>query len=782
MGIYSSLKRRVIGDPRASGELTGQVLPPWLGLPTFASDTLSSAAYATEETMVVLALAGAGALTVAGPLAAAVAVLMIIVIIGYRQTVRAYPDGGGAYVVATRNLGRRPGLVAAAALLVDYTLTVAVSVSAGTAAIVSAFPELSPARLLVALTFLGVITVTNLRGVREASIVVAVPVYAFVSIMGAMILRGIVLCSTSGCPAVPFEQPEVPAAVTGLTVWLVLRAFATSATSLTGVEAVSHGVQAFRPPASRNAGITLGLIGLLAVPMVLGIAYLATNIEGVVAFAGLERTVTSQIAGAVFGPSSVGFFGVQVATAAILFLAANTAYADFPRLASRLADDRFLPRQLSARGDRLVFSNGIIALSLAAALLIALAGARVTLLVALYIVGVFTAFSLSQLGMVRHWLRERNPGWRASAALNLVGALATGAVLLVVVVTKFTVGAWVVLVLGPAVVLAMIGVRRHYDAYEAAVVGMGLHPQPQRPVRVIVLEDRVDAATAASVAYAYGIGAAHITGVLVPTGRQRENARERWRQLAPGLEVNEYAPGLRRTPAMAQRDIALERAGQHPEAFTMAVVPETRSNTWIDVARRHRVAQRAKAALVANGRLVVTNVVSPIGGPGPYQVTEPVEHHVVVLVNRVHRATLRAIAYAESLQATSVQALSVNVGSRRSREILVDWKKAGLKVPLDLVDSPYRSLIDTVEDYIAEFAPDGQHTVVTVVMSEFVLPRWWQRSLHNQTVLQIKSALLFTRGVVTTSVPTLLSSLDPDALPSAEADGPLTVDHQQQPA
>ena len=240
-------------------------------------------------------------------------------------------------------------------------------------------------------------------------------------------------------------------------------------------------MQAFRPPASRNAGITLGLIGLLAVPMVLGIAYLATNIEGVVAFAGLERTVTSQIAGAVFGPSSVGFFGVQVATAAILFLAANTAYADFPRLASRLADDRFLPRQLSARGDRLVFSNGIIALSLAAALLIALAGARVTLLVALYIVGVFTAFSLSQLGMVRHWLRERAPGWRASAALNLVGALATGAVLLVVVVTKFTVGAWVVLVLGPGVVLAMIGVRRHYDAYEAAVVGMGLHPQPQRP-------------------------------------------------------------------------------------------------------------------------------------------------------------------------------------------------------------------------------------------------------------------------------------------------------------
>ena len=780
MAVLHALKRRLIGDPRASGELTGQVLPPWLALPTFASDTLSSAAYATEETMVVLALAGAGALSLAFPLAAAVAVLMIIVIVGYRQTVRAYPDGGGAYVVATRNLGPRAGLVAAAALLVDYTLTVAVSVSAGTAAIVSAFPVLAPARLAVAMTFLALITVINLRGVREASVVVAVPVYAFVSIMGGMILRGVVMCTFAECPSVPFVDTAVPEAVTGLTVALVLRAFATSATSLTGVEAVSNGVTAFRAPSSRNAATTLALIGLLAAPMLLGIAYLASSIEGVVAFAGVERTVTSQIAAAVFGLESIGFFGVQVATAAILFLAANTAYADFPRLASRLAADKYLPNQLAARGDRLVFSNGILALSAAAAILVAVAGARVTLLVALYIVGVFTAFSLSQLGMVRHWLRERGHGWRGRAALNLVGAMATGAVLVVVGITKFTAGAWVVLVIGPLVVLSMTGVRRHYENYERAIVELGLHPQPRRPVRVLIMEDRVDAATASSVAYAYGVGATHVEGMLIPTSRRRDDARDRWRKLAPDLEVGEHVSGFRRTPAMTMRDLALSEAMAHPEAFTTTIVPETRSDTWVDVARRHQVAQRAKAVLVANGRLVVTNVVAPIGGPGPYQVTEPVQHHVVVLVNQVHRATLRAVAYAESLQSTSVQALSINVGGQRSREILDDWQRAGLKIPLDLVDSPYRSMIDSITDYIEEFAPDGQHTVVTVVMAEFVLPRWWQRSLHNQTVLKLKSALLFSRGVVTTSVPTLLWADDDEV--DVAGDVRPTGDPQTQPA
>lgn len=761
MAILTSLKRRLIGSPRASGELTEQVLPPWLGLPVFASDTLSSAAYATEETMVVLALAGAGALSVVWPLSGLVAVLMAIVIAGYRQTIRAYPDGGGAYRVARNNLGERAGLVAAAALLIDYTLTVAVSVAAGTAAIVSAVPQLAPARLIIALTFLAVITVINLRGVRDVSRPVAVLVYGFLLVMAMMIVRGVLLC-TDGCPAVPFEQTVLPDIGTGLTVFLVLRAFATASTSLTGIEAVSNGVGAFRAPAARNAANTLGVIGLIAVPMFAGISYLATRIPGVVAFEGVDRTVTSQIAAAVFGLESVGFFAVQVATAAILFLAANTAYADFPRLASTLAADRFLPRQLVRRGDRLVLSNGILGLSAAAALLLVAAGARVTFLVGLYIVGVFTAFSLSQAGMVRHWLRERSPRWQVSVVLNLIGTAATATVLAIVLITKFAVGAWVVLVVAPLLVWAMMSIRRHYDAFETAIAGVEPRAQPTRPLHVAIIEDRVDAATAAAVAYAYGIGARTVRAVLVPTGPRRNDARARWRMLAPDLEVTETAPGITTTPPQAMRDAARRISEEHPDDFTVAVIPETRSATWVDLARRHRVAQRAKAALVADGTTVVTNVVTPIGGPGPYQVVEPVQHHVVVLVNRVHRAALRALAYAESLQATSVRALSINVSGARSGEILDDWQTAGLRVPLDIIDSPYRSLVESVRDYLEEFEPDGQHTVVTVVLSEFVLPHWWQRSLHNQSVLQLKSALLFSRGVVITSVPTRLSSLRPE--------------------
>ncbi|CAN5332888.1 APC family permease [soil metagenome] len=771
MAVLSKFKRRIIGDPRASGELTDQVVPPWLALPVFASDTLSSAAYATEETMVVLALAGAGALALAWPLASVAAVLMVIVIAGYRQTIRAYPDGGGAYRVARANLGERAGLAAAAALLIDYTLTVAVSVAAGTAAIVSAFPSLGPGRLAIALAFLSLITIGNLRGVRDASNVVAVPVYSFVLVMVAMIAVGVVRC-TDGCPPVPFEQLALPDTGTGLTVFLVLRAFATSATSLTGVEAISNGVGAFRAPAARNAANTLAVIGLIAAPLFLGISYLATRIPGILAFEGVERTVTSQIAAAVFGLDSAGFFAVQVATAAILFLAANTAYADFPRLASALATDRFLPRQLASRGDRLVFSNGIIALAVAAGALMVFSGARVTLLVGLYIVGVFTAFSLSQVGMVRHWLRERGERWRLSVTLNVVGAVATTTVLVIVLVTKFAVGAWVVLVAGPLLVWGMRSIRRHYDAYDATIARMDLHLQPRRPVHVVVLEDRVDAATAASVAYAYAIGSRSVEAIIVSTGTRRSDARERWRLLARDLEVHEHTSGLTTSPTRAMLDAAVDESAEHPDDFTVALVPETRSDTWVDVARSHRIALRAKATLVADGRLVVTNVVAPIGGPGPYQIVEPVEHHVVVLVNRVHTAALRAIAFAKSLQATSLQAVSINVSGERSAEILSDWQAVGLKVPLDIIDSPFRTVVDSLQDYIEDFRPDGQRVVVTVVMSEFVLPHWWLRSLHNQTVLQLKSALLFTRGVVTTSVPTLLPTLDLDRLPEPDQGPP----------
>lgn len=749
----TSLKRALIGDPRPTAELQDQLLPRWLALPVFSSDTLSSVAYATEEMMIVLALAGAAAFDLVGPLSLAIAAVMVIVLASYSQTVRAYPGGGGAYRVARDNLGQRAGLVAAAALLIDYALTAAVSVAAGTAAMVSAVPELQQARVPVALAFLAVMTVANLRGVREAGLVFAVPVYAFVAVMLAMIVTGFVRC-VGGCPAVPFEGTAVIEPVAGLGAFLVLRAFATGATALTGVEAVSNGVPAFRPPASRNAAAVLSVIGVIGVTLFVGISLLAVAIPGVVAFAGLERTVTSQIAAAVFGGGSAGFYAVQIATTAILVLAANTAYADFPRLASVLAADRFAPRQLASRGDRLAFSNGILVLSLVASVLLVVSGARVTGLVALYVVGVFTAFTLSQTGMVRRWLTLRDRGWRRGAALNAVGATATGTVLGIVAVTKFRVGAWVIVLAMPLLVAGMAAVRRHYERFAEAVAAEPLTLPDTRPVHVVILEDRVDAATAASLSYAKGIGAASITAVAVPPPTRRD-VRSRWRQMAPDIPMQEMR-AFRRSPSMAMHDAARQAAAAHEDAFTTAVVPETLSRSWVDVLRRHRVAQRVKARLVADGSLVVTNVVAPPGGPGPYQVVEPAEHHVVVLVNRVHAAALRSLAYARSLDATSVRALSVNVTGERSAEIMAAWQRVGLDVPLELVDSPFRSLVDTVLAYVRELRPDGQHTVVTVVMSELVLPDWWQRPLHNQTVLQIKSALLFARGVVTTSVPSRL--------------------------
>jgi amino acid transporter len=768
MGLAPTVKRVLIGDPRASGELGRQTLPPRLGLPVFAADTLSSVAYATEETMVVLALAGLTSLRLAWPIALGVAVLMAVVIAGYAQTVRAYPDGGGAYRVARRNLGEGPGLVAAAALLVDYVLTVAVSIAAGTAAIISAFPELAPGRLVMALTALAVLSVLNLRGTRESGAAVALPVYAFLAVMGATIATGLLRC-VGGCPEVPFDQVVLPDVGSGLTAWLLLRAVATSATSLAGVEAVSNGVAAFRPPAARNAARTLLGIGCTAIPLLLGVAWLAAHIPGVVVFEGVERTVTSQIAAAVYGPASPGFYAVQVATAAILFLAANTGYADFPRLASALADDHHLPAQLARRGDRLVFSNGILVLTGAAAVLLVGAGARVTSLVGAYVVGVFTAFTLSQSGMVVHWHDVAGRRARASQVLHLVGALATSAVLVVVLVTKFRSGAWVVVLVGPALVWAMRRIRRHHEAYEEATRPVALHPHPRRPVRVVVFDDRVDAATAAALAYAYGIGAVAVEGVLVPTGG-RGGARARWRALAPDVEVREPSSGLVTTPAATMRAAAREAAAAHPESFTVAVVPEIRSATLVEVARRHPLAQRAKAALVSDASCAVANVVAPVGGPGPYQVVEPVAHHVVVLVDRLHRASLRAVAYAESLQATSVQGLAIDTGERRSRQLLADWVRAGMTMPLDVVDSPYRSLLPTLLDYLEDLRPDGQHTVVTVVMGEYVLARPWQRALHGHTALAVKRALLFERGVVATSVPSRLATLDrarPPADPAA---------------
>src|SRR5687767_1011260 len=408
--LPAALKRVVLGRPMSSGELEHTLLPKILALPVFSSDPLSSNAYATQEILLVLGIAGAGSLDLVNPIAIAVALLLATVVISYRQTVRAYPNGGGAYIVAHENLGTYPGLLAAAALLIDYVMTVSVSITAGADAIVSAAPELANLKIEMAVGFIVLITLANLRGVRESGILFSVPTYGFIVSIVVLIVVGFVRC-TGGCPLAESHDIELHTE-SALTLFLLLRAFAAGTSALTGVEAISNGVPAFRYPQSRNAATTLTIMGTVSISMFLGVSWLADKMQ-VRYVHGQETSVLGDIAHGVFG-GGFGFYAVQVATAAILILAANTAFADFPRLASILATDRFLPRQLMNRGDRLVFSNGVLILSVFASILIVVFGADLNRLIQLYLVGVFVSFTLSQAGMVVHWRKFKEPGWRRS--------------------------------------------------------------------------------------------------------------------------------------------------------------------------------------------------------------------------------------------------------------------------------------------------------------------------------------------------------------------------------
>ncbi|MDQ7850848.1 MAG: APC family permease, partial [Armatimonadota bacterium] len=453
----SQVKRVLLGPPLPTRRIVHERLNKIQGLAVFSSDALSSSAYATEEILLALMLAGPSALRLAWPVSLAITSVLAIVVFSYFQTVHAYPGGGGAYIVAHANLGVWFGLVAAAALMIDYVLTVSVSVSAGVAAITSAIPGLFSRRVALALAAVALIAVVNLRGVRESGTVFSVPTYLFIGIMLTLVVLGVL--RTWGTPALPPRlPPAVPAAFQPLTLFLILRAFASGSAAMTGVEAISNGVMAFRPPESRNAGITLIWMGAILGVLFLGITYLSQHL-GIVPTA--HETVVSQLARAVFG-GGLGYYLTQAATASILILAANTSFADFPRLASILARDRFFPRQFANLGDRLVFGNGILLLAFLSGLLIYVFDASTHQLIPLYAVGVFVSFTLSQSGMVRKWWRERGRGWAHSIIFNLLGAVATAIVLVVVVMAKFAQGAWIVALLVPALIWFMRSVWLHY--------------------------------------------------------------------------------------------------------------------------------------------------------------------------------------------------------------------------------------------------------------------------------------------------------------------------------
>ncbi len=461
--FLSQVKRLFVGAPIPSHLAHRERFSKVTGLAVLSSDPLSSVAYATEEVLRVLAIGGVGALSLVTPIGGVIAAMLAVVVFSYRQTIAAYPNGGGAYIVAKDNLGRLPSLIAAAALLIDYVLTVSVSIAAGVAAITSAIPAWHLNTVEVSLAFVAVLMLGNLRGVRESGRLFAAPTYFFIVSILAMLAVGAWRYLTGTLEPVGLPDSPVPLGSGGLTAlgtFTILRAFSNGCTAMTGVEAVSNGVPAFRPPESRNAASTLVTMAVISIVMFMGITLLAHAYNII---PSETETVVSQIARGTFGGRGLLYYAIQVATMLILVLAANTAYADFPRLASIVARDRFLPRQFMNQGDRLAFSNGIIILSvLAAALLVVFAGDTHSL-IPLYMIGVFVSFTLSQAGMVIHWRRLRTAGWRSSAVINGFGAVVTGIVLVIVAITKATEGAWIVLVMIPTLVVIFEVTRRHYD-------------------------------------------------------------------------------------------------------------------------------------------------------------------------------------------------------------------------------------------------------------------------------------------------------------------------------
>jgi amino acid transporter len=634
--MASTLKRILIGRPLATDQAEHQRISKTIGLAVFSSDAISSTAYATGEILIVL-VGSAGMVMANGmvttdllkPIAFMVVVLLAVVANSYRETIHAYPDGGGAYVVARENLGTIPSLVAGASLLVDYVLTVSVSVAAGVLAITSAFPGLGSWRVWLCLGFVAILTVGNLRGVKESGTFFAIPTYIYI---GALILfigwatylhlRGTLPVIYQGTPEQIREVEELQRshgpAVGAVSAFIFARAFASGAVALSGVEAISNGIPAFRKPTSRNAAVTLGWMTAILGSTFFMICFIAAWMRPV---PSEEESLLSVMGRAVYGDGNPMYYVLQFATMAILILAANTAYADFPRLAAIIGRDGFLPRQFSNRGDRLVFSNGVLILAGAASVLLVAFGGNVTLLIPLYAVGVFTSFTISQTGMVRHHLKERQPKWRLSAVNSGVGAVFTLIVALEVIISKFAIGAWIIVVLIPCIVVAFLGVKRHYS---------------------------------------------HVAQRL---------------RVDPDVPIDTSAP----------------------------------------------------------------------------------RHGVVVLVGGVNQSSLGAIRYARSVGAEDAVAVTVALDEEHADRIRADWNRFGVDYPLEVLESPYRDLTNTVEDYLDELDDRWGHDYVTVVIPEFVLPHVWQGVFHNQSALALKLALKYRPDTVVVNVPFHLEDPDQEA-------------------
>jgi amino acid transporter len=740
------VRRLVIGRPMRSGQMDETLLPKTLALPIFASDPLSSVAYATESALVVLLAASATAAHVVFPIAIAIAALLAIVVLSYRQTVRAYETSGGAYVVARENLGVLPSLTAAAALLTDYILTVAVSISAGVFAITSFAPSLVDHKVALSLGCLLLIVMANLRGVRESGILFALPTYAFVSAIGVLVVTGLVELATGHAhrAVVPHALPVGTGTVT---LFVLLRAFSSGSTALTGVEAIANGVNAFRHPQGKNAAKTLAVLGVIAITLFLGVTYLAVHVH---AMPSSTDSVVSQIARSVFQPGSFGgfmYYVVQGLTLLVLILAANTSFQGFPRLSALLARDGFAPRQFLNLGDRLVFSNGVVVLAGVAGLLLWIYGANTNSLIHLYVIGVFTAFTLSQAGMVRYWWLRRVPRWRGRAVVNALGATATAVVTLIVVYTKFGEGAWLVTVAIPLLVLAMLGIRRHYRRLARRLVAGAdaVVAAPRASNTTLLIVESIDRATDEALWFAKAISPDRLRAVHVPQHATDPGIRPRWFRHVDGEPPLESL-----SPAGGMTDAILEQVWRLPRGesdFVTVVLPERFAKTSIVQQLRRPRELVLKLRLLAEPGVVVADV------PVVETSTRPAPKRLIVrvLVSGVSAVSMRAVNYAQTLGIADTRAVHFAFSSEDAHRISAEWALHGPRVPLDLDDAPYRDFGPPLLDYLRELTAD-EETAVLLVMPELVV-HGWRRLLHNQRPLYVKRLLLFEPGVILASVP-----------------------------
>ena len=598
----SILKRLIVGAPMPLAQARHERLSKTVALAVFSSDAMSSVAYATEEILLILVLAGTAAAHLTVPIALAIAGLLVVVSVSYQQTIHAYPSGGGSYIVARANLGPTAGLVAAGALLIDYVLTVSVSVAAGVAALTSAVPWLLTHRVLLGVVFTAAIAYANLRGVRESGRVFAVPTYLFIVTFSTLVGTGLFRWLTGTLPAAAAASETVAATQT-LTWFLVLRAFASGCTALTGVEAISNGVPAFKHPEARNAAITMGWMAAVLGTLFIGVSVLASAL-GITPLA--DETVVSQVARRLFGDGFF-YFLIQGSTTLILVLAANTSFADFPRLNSLLARDRYAPRQFRTLGDRLVFSNGILILAGLAAALIVVFGGDTHALIPLYAVGVFISFTLSQAGMVRHWLTDGGAGWRWRLGVNGVGALVTGAVTVVIAVTKFTHGAWIVVLLIPLLVLGFRAIYRHYGtvAHELSLEHLVEEPPVNNTVLVLVGDLHMGVVKALRYAQSLSPSPKAVYVELDPSATAR--LEERWSKGGCGVPLVVLA-----SPYRSMLRPLLDYIGRIRERDTNSVVtiviPEFVPRQWWQHLLHNQTALLVKGALLFRRGVVVVDV------------------------------------------------------------------------------------------------------------------------------------------------------------------------------